>query len=76
MRSLDAMFAALLVVGGLNWGLVGFFGFDIVAGILGPMSDLSRVVYVLVGIAGVYQSLSWKSIRRRWALSPISAASR
>ncbi len=44
----------LLVVGGLNWGLVGAFGFDLVAAIFGAMSLVARIVYVLVGIAAAY----------------------
>ena len=70
MKGLDVLFAVLLVVGGLNWGLVGFFGFDLVAAVFGPMSALSRIVYVLVGLAAVYQALSWKSIQRRWVILP------
>jgi uncharacterized membrane protein YuzA (DUF378 family) len=45
---------ALVIVGGLNWGLVGAFKFDLVAAILGVMSMLSRVVYILVGLAALY----------------------
>lgn len=70
MKSLDILFAVLLVVGGLNWGLVGFFGFDLVAAIFGDASPLSRMVYALVGIAAVYQALSWKGIQRRWNHEP------
>ena len=66
MKSLDVVVALLLVVGGLNWGLVGFFGFDLVAAIFGSMSALSRIVYALVGLAAVYQGLSWRAIQRRW----------
>lgn len=44
----------LVVIGALNWGLIGFFGFDLVASLFGgPASFLSRVVYSLVGIAGI-----------------------
>lgn len=43
----------LLIVGGLNWALVGLFNFDLVAAIFGAMSTPSRVVYVLVGAAAV-----------------------
>ena len=43
----------LLIVGGLNWGLIGFFGFDLVAMLFGPMSMLSRLVYDLVGISTI-----------------------
>jgi uncharacterized membrane protein YuzA (DUF378 family) len=45
---------ALVIVGGLNWGLVGAFSFDLVAAIFGVMSTLSRVVYILVGLAALY----------------------
>ena len=41
----------LTIIGGLNWGLVGLFGFDVVAFLFGPMSMLSRIVYVLVGLS-------------------------
>ncbi|MBA3777313.1 MAG: DUF378 domain-containing protein [Betaproteobacteria bacterium] len=44
----------LLVVGGLNWLLVGAFGFDLVATLFGEMSALSRTVYVLVGLSAIY----------------------
>ncbi len=43
----------LLVIGGLNWGLVGLFEFDLVAAIFGAMSGLSRIVYTIVGICAV-----------------------
>ncbi len=43
----------LLVIGGLNWGLIGLFDFDLVAAIFGFMSLLTRIVYTLVGIAAV-----------------------
>lgn len=44
----------LLIVGGLNWALVGLFNFDLVAAIFGSLSLLSRIVYVLVGLAAIY----------------------
>lgn len=43
----------LTIIGGINWGLVGLFGFDLVAFLFGPMSMLSRIVYVLVGLSAV-----------------------
>ncbi len=43
----------LLIIGGLNWGLVGLFGIDVVASLFGSMSAVSRLVYVLVGIAAI-----------------------
>ena len=44
----------LIIIGGLNWGLVGFFEFDLVGAIFGNMSVISRVVYALVGLAAIY----------------------
>lgn len=66
MKTLDVIAAVLLVVGGLNWGLVGVFHFDLVAAIFGDMSVLSRIVYILVGVAALYQIIFWKAIRSRW----------
>lgn len=54
MNGLDWAALALVIVGGLNWGLVGAFGFDLVAAIFGPMSWISRIVYILVGLAALY----------------------
>jgi uncharacterized membrane protein YuzA (DUF378 family) len=70
MKAIDAIVAALLVIGGLNWGLVGLFRFDLVAAILGDMSILSRIIYIVVGIGAVYQALQWKAIQRRRGLAP------
>ena len=69
MKTMDVVVAVLLVVGGLNWGLVGLFGFDLVAAIFGEMSSLSRVVYILVGASALYQGLQWRAIQRRWGLA-------
>jgi uncharacterized membrane protein YuzA (DUF378 family) len=55
MRVLNTITLVLLIVGGLNWGLVGLFGFDLVAAIFGEMSPLSRVVYTLVGASALWQ---------------------
>ncbi|MGO9519236.1 MAG: DUF378 domain-containing protein [Candidatus Korobacteraceae bacterium] len=68
MKKIDVLAAILLVVGGLNWGLVGLLSFDLVARLFGEMSVLSRVVYSLVGLAAVYQGLGWKAIQKRWTM--------
>lgn len=44
----------LAVIGAVNWGLVGLFDFNLVSAIFGPMSTLSRIIYVVVGLAGLY----------------------
>lgn len=54
---MDFLGLILVVVGGLNWGLVGILNFDLVAAIFGDMSALSRIVYSLVGIAAVYTAV-------------------
>jgi hypothetical protein len=55
MRIVNSITLLLLIVGGLNWGLVGLFGFDLVAAIFGEMSALSRIVYTLVGASALWQ---------------------
>ena len=67
MKNLDVLFAVLLVVGGLNWGLVGIFNFDLVASIFGQGAWVAKIVYTLVGLSALYQAIQWKSIQRRWA---------
>ena len=59
MKRLNALAAILTIVGGLNWGLIGLFKFDLVAAIFGGMSFgevnvASRIVYALVGLAALY----------------------
>jgi len=54
LNIIDWIAVILVIVGGLNWGLVGAFNFDLVATIFGAMSALSRIVYVLVGLAALY----------------------
>ncbi|HLI63272.1 MAG TPA: DUF378 domain-containing protein [Terriglobales bacterium] len=73
MKKVDVIAAILLVIGGLNWGLVGLMNFDLVAKLLGEMSVLSRAVYCLVGLAALYQAASWKAIQKRWNAHPALA---
>ena len=54
MKALNIIALVLVVVGGLNWGLVGVADFDLVATIFGDMSAISRIVYTLVGVAAIY----------------------
>ena len=69
MKTIDIIASVLLVIGGLNWGLVGIFGFDLVAAIFGPMGAISRIVYILVGVSALYDIVEWKAIHRRWAMA-------
>ncbi len=54
-RPLDWTALTLVIIGAINWGLIGFFKFDLVATLFGGMDSLlSRIVYALVGLAGLY----------------------
>ena len=64
MKLLNIVTLALVIVGGLNWGLVGLLGFDLVSAIFGAGSLLARLVYVLVGLSAL------------WQLKPLSEAFR
>jgi uncharacterized protein len=68
MKSLYWLALALVIIGALNWGLVGLLQFDLVAFLFGPGSTLSRLVYSLVGLAGVALAAM--------AISPYTAAPR
>lgn len=57
LRGIDFVAVLLVVVGGLNWGLVGLFSFDLVQAILGGVPILARLVYILVGLAAVYTAI-------------------
>lgn len=74
MKKLDILAAVLLIVGGLNWGLVALAEFDLVATIVGldfgETNAASRAVYGLVGVAAGYQILQQAAIRRRWSRDP------
>jgi len=71
MKKLDVLAAVLLIVGGLNWGLVALAEFDLVATLVGldfgETNAASRLVYGLVGLAAVYQIAQQAAIRRRWS---------
>jgi uncharacterized protein len=52
--ALDLIALILLIIGGINWGLVGFFNYDLVAKIFGAMSTITTIIYVLVGLSGLW----------------------
>jgi uncharacterized membrane protein YuzA (DUF378 family) len=54
MNTLDWAAMTLLIIGGLNWGLIGLFNFNLVATLFGDGSVLSRIVYALVGLSALY----------------------
>jgi hypothetical protein len=66
MRNLDVLAAILLVVGGLNWGLVGLIDFNLVDYLFSSMPSVEKLVYSLVGLSAVYQVIGLKGIQTRW----------
>lgn len=58
MNAADYVAWALIVVGGLNWGLVGAFDYNLVDSIFGVGSTISTIVYILVGLAAIYSVIS------------------
>lgn len=52
MKIIDKIALVLIIIGAINWGLIGLFKFDLVAAIFGNMTLLSRIVYSLVGVSG------------------------
>lgn len=54
MKALDYTVLILVIIGAINWGLIGFFGLDLVAFLFGSMSIISRIIYAVIGICGLY----------------------
>ena len=54
MKIIDKIALVLIIIGAINWGLIGLFKFDLVAAIFGNMTLLSRIVYSLVGVSGLW----------------------
>lgn len=54
MKVIDTIALVLIIIGAINWGLVGLFNFNLVDAIFGAMSVLSRIIYILVGISGLW----------------------
>jgi uncharacterized membrane protein YuzA (DUF378 family) len=62
LKNRNKLAVALLIAGGLNWGLIGVFNFDLVSSVFG---GLGRLVFILVGWAAVYQLLNWNRVESR-----------
>ncbi len=74
MKVLDIVVTILLVIGALNWGLVGFFEFNLVGAIFGEATALTRVIYALVGLSGLYEAVNFtvgfEAMHDRWCELP------
>lgn len=56
---IDKIVFFLLIVGGFNWGLIGLFDWNLVGAIFGSLYVISRIVYILIGLAAVYRFVIW-----------------
>jgi uncharacterized membrane protein YuzA (DUF378 family) len=54
LKTVNYIALALVVIGAINWGLIGFFNFDLIRVLFGDMTLISRIIYSLVGVAGLY----------------------
>lgn len=54
MKVIDTIALVLIIIGAINWGLIGIFNFNLVDAIFGTMSIISRIIYTLVGISGLW----------------------
>ena len=59
----DYIVRAVVIIGAINWGLIGFFKFDLVAWLFGSMSLLTRIIYAIVGLGGLYMLSLYGRIR-------------
>ena len=69
MKKIDVVAAILVVIGALNWGLVGAAGFNLVVALFGTTA-FTNIVYILVGFGGLYQAIQFQGIQRRWSHEP------
>lgn len=54
MKVIDTIALILIIIGAINWGLVGIFNFNLVEAIFGGISVITRIIYILVGISGLW----------------------
>ncbi len=65
MKTLDAIVLTLVIIGAINWGLIGFFNFNLVDTLFGGIAWLTRTIYAIVGVAGVYSVMFYGKDRVR-----------
>lgn len=63
MKNMELLAIVLLVIGGINWGLVGAFNYNLVTSLLGDGSTMTRVVYALVGLCALYEAFKMMKSR-------------
>ena len=65
MKTLDAIVLTLVIIGAINWGLIGFFDFNLVDTLFGSVDWLARTIYAIVGVAGIYSIAFYGRERQR-----------
>jgi uncharacterized membrane protein YuzA (DUF378 family) len=77
MKVIDIIVTVLLVIGAVNWGLVGFFGFNLVGTLFGEATALTRLIYAVVGVSGLYEAVNftigYDAMHHRWCDLPATA---
>ncbi len=66
MKKIDLLSIILLIIGGLNWGLVGLFNLNVIDMIFVQAYAVARIIYVLVGLSALWRIFEWKAICKRW----------
>lgn len=66
MKILDIIVAILLIIGGLNWGIMAIIDFNFLAWIFRDMNLVTRLIYGLIGLSAIYEMMFWKQIHQRW----------
>jgi len=74
MKILDIIVSILLIIGALNWGIVGFFSYNVIGALFGEATALTRVIYAVVGLAGLYEIINFTfgfdAMHHRWCEVP------
>ena len=66
MKTFDLITFVLVIIGGLNWGLLGLFSFDLITFFFGGISPLNRMIYILIGLSALYYAIAFRAILQRW----------
>jgi uncharacterized membrane protein YuzA (DUF378 family) len=75
MKAVNVIVAILLIIGGLNWGLVGVFGFNFIGWVFGnAMGPIPRIIYVIVGVCALWRLFIWPGMQSHTSGSPSMAA--
>lgn len=65
MKTLDIVVLTLVIIGAINWGLIGFLNFNLVDTLFGGIDWLTRTIYAIVGVAGIYSIMFYGKDRVR-----------